>query len=406
MNFGDCTSCNEYKHLGQDNMCKSCREGINGVVTLDDSRIENATIDIFDGGGVVKTVTTDSDGSFNVTDTEATHIVVNVEQGNVYASEVEYWLSDKIRINFDSSDAVRTEIDGKEILAIYGTNRQFRAVTNIHLLQAIDDAPFNNYTIVRDIDATPTHSWDSGFTPIESFNGIMYGFGHGIEHLHIDGRGHDAVGLFRSISSDSLIEGLHFKHVSLLGGDVVGVLTAKNSGTVRIVSVAGVVESDGFATGGVVGHNSSRLVQVEQQGIVNGGDIAGGLVGINFGEMLDCYSQSDVYADESAGGLIGELKGYARFTGLLMSAYSTGDVSRADNCGGLVGSAGGGRIHYSYWCVNPAGKDGVGHREDTVYSDVRALTEQEMTGERAQEMMGGLSWSKEWTTTDSYPDIV
>jgi hypothetical protein len=325
-----------------------------------------------------------------------------------------------------------------------------------------------SFSLVSDINATVTSSWNEGrgFEPIgrcievgngscegEAFSGALYGNGRSITGLYIDRPDENMTGMFGGIDAGGVVTNLTLEDVNVTGGDFnrVGSLVAASVGTVDGVRVTGEVTGENFNVGGVVGANDGDVVRSYADVKVEGVAAVGGLIG-NTGSnstVERSYAAGDVLAERRAGGLVG------RNIGLVSDTYATGNVTATvDQAGGLTGSnqrngtvrrsfavgpvngtastggisgrlgAGEGEIGAElaqggnetsslvnvYWDSRTTGQsEAVGERApgegEVRVENAVGLTSDEMRGEVASESMDGLAFNGTWVTGDGYPTL-
>jgi filamentous hemagglutinin family protein len=220
------------------------------------------------------------------------------------------------------------------------------------------------YALGADIDASGTHTWNTGegFVPIGQgeFSGAFNGLGHTIDSLTINRPSEDALGLFGRIYS-SQISNVGLTRVNITGQDYVGGLVGYSYGFGR----GSLFLSNSYVSGAVTGRNDvgglvgegAGLDHSHANAIVTGsGNEVGGLVGNNYGDVSNSYSTGDVNGSSTVGGLVG-----SNYYGTVSNSYSTSDVSGLSSVGGLVGSNNSGTVRNSYSSGNIVGTgDSVG----------------------------------------------
>ena len=151
-----------------------------------------------------------------------------------------------------------------------------------------------------------------------------------------------------------------------------GGLVGRNSGSISNSSTTGIVKTDEFNAGGLVGYNRSDSVLNTTAKISNcysEAEVApitsvspegypyklGGLVGYNSkGVVENSYATGNVTGYEEIGGLIGEN------TADVVNSYATGNVvGTYEDIGGLIGENGG-EVNNSYATGSVSGGDSVG----------------------------------------------
>ncbi len=280
-------------------------------------------------------------------------------------------------------------------------------------LQAIATGDLKGYyTLMNDIDASETATWNDagtttdtleGFQPIGdysysspdtvSFQGVFDGNGKKITGLTINRLGGYYIGLFSAVGAGGIIRDLTLERAAVTGGLSVGGLIGYNTeGSIIRCDVSGTVMANKGDGGGLVGINlkgsiadcsvSGRVTGTVSYsrnaigglaGINNAGSIVncyatgtvegmgtydiniGGLVGINKGAIQTCFSMGSVTGNSSSnsynlyvGGLVGSHNG-----GTLADSFATGAVSGTGkyyppNMGGLVGRVAGGTVAHCF----------------------------------------------------------
>lgn len=208
----------------------------------------------------------------------------------------------------------------------------------------------------------------------DAFQGVFNGNGHIIYNLTIEGEA--VVGLFGCLGSGARISDLGLEQAQITGRSWVGILVARNQGSVSSCHVTGSVSGYG-SVGALVGSNHGSITSSYSTGLVSGYSGAGGLVGSNHGPIIASYSTGMVSGSYSVGGLVGSnsasitssystgaVSGKDRVGGLvgssilystITSSYSTGVVSGKDWVGGLIGSSGG-SVSSSFWDIETSGQ--------------------------------------------------
>jgi len=205
-------------------------------------------------------------------------------------------------------------------------------VHNCQQLQDMNNNLQGNYFLADDIDCS-----DTTFVSIRPFNGNLYGLGHTITGLQIDG-----PGLFTTINQGD-ISNLHITSAVVQcsspscvnTGILAGIL---NDGSlISQVTIQGtVVGPNGFPVGGLAGMANSTIYQSSANVNVTGG-VAGGLVGVNNGSIDQSFSQGTVTGGYWSGGLV------SINDNMIIDSYSQASVTLSPNptvarfAGGLVG---------------------------------------------------------------------
>jgi len=180
--------------------------------------------------------------------------------------------------------------------------------------------------------------------------------------------------------------------------------------------------------GGLVGDNVGKISASYATSTVTGGSSVGGLVGDHFGEINTSFADSTVEAtadNAQIGGLVGTLAAGETIT----QSYALGSVEaeNASSLGGLVGESNG-EVSNSYAAVavqgsgadvggfigELAGSSPIDSYWDTEVSGqddspgAEGLLTNEMTGDAAQNNMGGFDFGDVWdlqVEPDDYPTL-
>ena len=251
------------------------------------------------------------------------------------------------------------------------TPTAYMLVNDINDLQDMNTNLTGTYALGRDIDASATSGWNSGygFAPIGDgstnyFSGTFDGIGHTITSLYINRYDSYYVGLFGYTGNSSTIRNVNLSNSNITGAFYVGTLVGYNSGSI----------SYSYSSGAVTGVNE-----------------IGGLVGDNNGGGINySYSTGAVTGTSDVGGLAGANNGK------IDSTYSTGAVSGTANVGGLLG-VNNSTASNSYWDTETSNQlNGVGSGSS---SGVTGLTTTDMM---TQANFGGWDFVSTWRIYDGY----
>ena len=247
--------------------------------------------------------------------------------------------------------------------------------------EAAQSDPTLNCTLAADIDLTaidwtPVGNYDTLYT------GTFDGGGHTITGLTINLPNQQCVGLIGSLGSSGTVQDLTMDKGDITGGNFVGGVVGRNSGTVTGCTSSATVEGGEFV-GGVVGHNYGGTVTgCTATGDVSGtGNSVGGVVGYNFngGTVTGCYATGDVSGTNSVGGVVGE-----NFSGTVTGCYATGKVSGTNRVGSVVGCNDyDGTVTGCYW----SDYDGNGIGDGSGSGETTKVNGTDVTWENAQSGM-------------------
>ena len=243
-------------------------------------------------------------------------------------------------------------------------------IADVYGLQGLNTLSMtNDYTVVNNIDARVTESWNDGegFMPIGSggsaYQGIFNGGGHLIDGLTIHRPTENYVGLFSATTGATVeIQHIGLTNVDIIGNSNVGALVGDVNNvnpvagaSISNVFVEGRVQGMSDNVGGVIGvlGTDATIDQAYSLGSVIGGwQRTGGLIGvINSGtnNVTNSFSMSTVTGGifGIAGGFAGDIKAGAK----LSRVYAQGDVigsNGSTNVGGFAGTYSGAMLDQAY----------------------------------------------------------
>ena len=273
-------------------------------------------------------------------------------------------------------------------------------------LQNIEGGLDAQYRLTQDIDCSsvenfePIGDYSTNVDESNSFEGVFDGQGHTIENLQINRPEDSQVGLF-----SGLLEGAEVKHVKIeasrIEGDVdVGGIVGRNDhGTIRRVSFNGEIEGT-QNVGGIVGWNWGTISQVYSDGTVEGESSVGGIAGRNFAATIVAgYSLADVRGDETVGGVAGENLGVST---TVEKVFAAGDVEGNEKVGGALAKDNSYGAS-AYWNKETTGQEQSARGNS--WSSENGLTTEQMTGQDAQDNLGGYDWGNTWGVPEegNYP---
>ena len=242
-------------------------------------------------------------------------------------------------VNGDNVDIKSRFAGGK------GTENDPYQISNVSQLQDMSLDVRGNYTLINDIDASPTNDWNNGtgFEPIgnitgynydynpNAFNGTFNGNGFIIRNLFINRSSAGGIGLFGYIRNNGFIRNVGLIDVKVSGDFYVGGLAGQNFGVVVNCYATGNVSCDNIV-GGLIGENiGGTISNCYTTGNVSGHYNTGGFVGLNRGTVMDCFTIGNVIGDENSGGFIGTNQGTVK------NCYVIGNFTGRYRVGGLIG---------------------------------------------------------------------
>ncbi|KUK72834.1 MAG: S-layer domain protein [Clostridiales bacterium 38_11] len=314
------------------------------------------------------------------------------------------WKDGEDQITTAASFGYTTTSENKTFTAYFESTSEFAGgngtesdpyqVANAEQLDKVRDYSDAQFIQTADIDLTDYvteggiyYNDGQGWEPIgnssSKFQGSFDGNGYTISNLFInrpETSSGDNQGLFGYVDLEGNLVDISLIDSHVYGYHYTGTLAGSNFGEISDCSSTNVeVINTWEYAGGLVGQNSGIISNSFTTGIVKTDDFnAGGLVGYNrsntpqnvTAQVINCYSEADVtYATQidsdgypyNLGGLVGynssgtiensyakgDVTGYERIGGLIgengaevINCYALGDISGTyDNIGGLIGYA-------------------------------------------------------------------
>ena len=199
----------------------------------------------------------------------------------------------------------------------------------------------------------PANTW----TPIGSityrFSGTLDGDGHSVSGIYINSEA-DYQGLVGYLGSGGALQNLGVKASYIKGGNAVGSLCGRNSGTLTNCYNSGSVAGNS-SVGGVCGRSYATVSNCYNTGSVEGNDYVGGVCGQNYATVTNCYNAGNV---TGTGDYVGGLCGL-NYDVTVTNCYNTGKVTgTGDYVGGVCGNSWG-NVTNCYYQEDTADK-GIG----------------------------------------------
>jgi filamentous hemagglutinin family protein len=261
---------------------------------------------------------------------------------------------------FDGEGAVWFMIDGQT--RPFLRSEWSTTITNSHQLQLTAMQPNASYTLANNVSLgadlnNPSSMWGSaGFVPIGNmsfeggFTGTFDGQNHTIDQLtiaptgNIENPGINSIGLFAYIGPKGVVQNLNLTNVSVTANpnvtnQFVGTVAGLNAGTIKNVSVTGVVNGmpggislAGVIAGGLVGQNGAMF---DNNATIKPGTITGSFANVNVTVGDSCSGSSCNGGQSIAGGLVG----FNSPTSTIADSVAIGNVTAgaSASAGGLVG---------------------------------------------------------------------
>lgn len=235
------------------------------------------------------------------------------------------------------------------------------AITSEEGIQALRDAPSNNYYLDADIDWSELTN--QGQLP--AISGTFDGNGHTISNLKIT----DGVGLFESISQYGIVKNLKITNANIgaAGVDNVGALAGINNGTIDNCFVECADITGKTNVGGLVGTNAGNINFSSVSGKVTGESQVGGIVGqMTSGVIEKAASTAKVTAQNDSVDFVSRAGGFIGYfsQGSIVNSFSLGGpIDGAQSTGGFVGEMdNGASITTSYTASRAWGIDNASNR--------------------------------------------
>ena len=236
----------------------------------------------------------------------------------------------------------------QELIAI--NNKNYYVVNNenswINVTQNIlPSNPNANIKLEADIllnDTTDWTSWNenttglNSWTPIgtssQPFTGTLDGDGHSVSGIYINSEA-DYQGLVGYLGSGGALQNLGVKASYIKGGNAVGSLCGRNSGTLTNCYNSGSVAGNS-SVGGVCGRSYATVSNCYNTGSVEGNDYVGGVCGNNYyATVSNCYNTGNVEGNNYVGGVCGY-----NYGDTVSNCYNNGNVTgTGDYVGGVCG---------------------------------------------------------------------
>jgi len=198
-------------------------------------------------------------------------------------------------------------------------------VTNTAALLAVGRGgpfPFEEWTmdkcyeqtvdiVLTGTDANWTRIGHTSPTTASPFTGTYNGNGHTISGLTINGGTSGDLAMFASIGSTGTVKNLGLINASVSGGNYLGILVARNSGTIENCYSAGTVSGTGYAIAGIVGSNGATVRNcystANAASTSGNGSHAGGVAGVSTGTITNCYATGIISgSSRNVGGVLGD----------------------------------------------------------------------------------------------------
>lgn len=244
-------------------------------------------------------------------------------------------------------------------------------VSDPYLLRSIDEVMNivtdrdGNYALASNIDASSTRFMNDGkgFEPMfpfgTSFRGSFDGQSYVITGLYINRPKNNTIGFFGAIIDGAVVKNITLINVEIIGGDTVGGLAGRSTGSVENCHVSGSVTGKNDV-GGLIGTNWRTVSKCSSTATVSAtGDNIGGLIGLarkGVGNAIsNSYATGSVTGRNNVSGFVGGNGVAGSGTTTVTNCYSTGLVSGTTLVGGLIGSNSG-TVTYSFWDTVTSGK--------------------------------------------------
>lgn len=202
-----------------------------------------------------------------------------------------------------------------------------------------------NYILTADIDLASvgaTNNFNALGNDIVNFwSGRLYGDGHAIKNLHINGGGGSYKGLIGYAASVSEVYDLSFTNATILNcASYCGVFAGmwRWTAVAARISVSGNITGTGTNTGLLAGYShDGKVYDSWTTGSVSGASAAGIIGLMRGGYIQDSWSDADVTATATASGGGIATSAFGGFRLFIDRSFSMGTISGAEGVGGLIG---------------------------------------------------------------------
>ena len=202
-----------------------------------------------------------------------------------------------------------------------GTIESPYLISTIDCLQKIGLAPKCNFKLAANIDASPTHSWNSGlgWKPIKNFEGSLDGGGFRISNLKSTS---SVGGLVENIVGSVAVSNIVFENIEI----------TSTSGT------AGILVGEISSNSTITAHNI-EVLNSSVNSFTDGGGLAGMIVDAESDiEVSDVNMNGlTLISNRHSGGLVGSITNIEVSISLNNITVSGADITGSTNTGGLVG---------------------------------------------------------------------
>ncbi len=212
-----------------------------------------------------------------------------------------------------------------------------------------------NYILTNDIDLSSYTNWNPIGDDSNRFKGNLDGNNKKINGLEIN-RNEEYVGLFSVLDDGSKISNLNVEGV-VYGGNLSGIITGYNYGTIENCLVSGIL-SGNTHLGGITGYNYDvgLIKNSYSRANIQGTSYIGGLIGVNIGVVENSYFTGSVSGISYLGGIAGNMFTRDTIISKIINSYSIGQVSNNLRSGGIVGRNRDASITNTYWNTETSGQ--------------------------------------------------
>jgi flagellin-like protein len=317
---------------------------VSGTVSINPTLDGVTVTSVGEDGSEIDSTTTSDGGNYTVDATENSSIVVNVG-GVDYNGTPLYAGYEKsvtsvdqdVNFDFDETQVKDATVNGEQVQVVYTLNSTSeKQITNVYQLQALDELNVSNkYTLVQDIDASGTQTWNESSSFTDSVGGTYYSWSSG-DTIELS---RTPVGSITSITDDN--------------GSVSATVTNSSEGVITLDESAEGALTVEYTTAQPVAVGFEPLFSSSAyEGTLNGNNHS--ITGLEINKKYSVDSETDAgLFHETSGATIQNLSIDGSVTADqagMLTATSTNDtitnvsvsgtVTGEENVGGLIGQSG------------------------------------------------------------------
>ena len=226
-------------------------------------------------------------------------------------------------------------------------SREEKTITTADELISAND-PSVRYVLGGDIDMSSVTSFNPG-----EFKGALDGKGFAIKNFTYTptqlvkennlGFWSSNTGVIENVVFENAAVGIYSEAASA------GIVAGVNSGTIRNVTVKGLLSAEMTNNvGGICGINNGTVADCTSEAVIEGKEITGGIAGTSVSAISGSKNVGVVEGTVNVGGIVGKVTEACTISG----NDNSGEVSGTTNVGGVIGSASDDKIVQINSCAN------------------------------------------------------